>query len=101
MRSRVAGSYKAGVTNTAMDVILATKMTGVLIRPVAMAASPRMRAATRLTECPSDCGIRSPASRITSSNRMTSSISANKGSGVAFSAASILYSNWGGISSGR
>ena len=34
MRSRVAGSYKAGVTNTAMDVMLATKMTGVLIKPV-------------------------------------------------------------------
>ena len=53
-RSSVAGSYKEGVTNTAMAVMLATKITGVLISPVAMAASPMMRADTRLTECPSD-----------------------------------------------
>ena len=31
-RSSVAGSYKGGVTNTAMAVMLATKMTGVVIR---------------------------------------------------------------------
>ena len=60
-----------------------------------------MSADTRLTECPSDCGIRSPASRIISKSRITSSISANRGSGVAFSAASILYSSCGGSSSGR
>ena len=100
-RSSTAGSYSDGVTNSAMAVTLATKMTGVLMRPVAMAASPRMRADTRLTECPSDCGIRSPASRMTSNTRMTSSISANRGSGVAFSAAAILYKSCGGMSSGR
>ena len=101
MRKRVAGSYSPGVTKTAMAVILATKMTGVLISPVAMAASPMMSADTRLTECPSDCGIRSPASRMISKIRITSSISAKRGSGVAFSAASILYSSCGGKSSGR
>ena len=101
MRSRVAGSYRPGVTKTAMAVMLATKMTGVLISPVAMAASPMMSADTRLTECPSDCGIRSPASRMISKSRITSSISANRGSGVAFSAASILYRSCGGSSSGR
>lgn len=50
MRNRVAGSYRPGVTKTAMAVILATKMTGVLMSPVAMAASPMMSADTRLTE---------------------------------------------------
>ena len=60
-----------------------------------------MRAATRLTECPSDWGIRSPASRMISRIRMTMTISAKSGRGVPFSAAVILYSSWGGISSGR
>ena len=66
-----------------------------------MAASPTMSAATRLTECPSVWGIRSPASRMISKIRMIMTISANSGSGVAFSAAAILKSNIGGSSSGR
>ena len=84
-----------------MDATAAIRMTGVLIKPVAMAASPMMMAATKLTEWPSVCGILSPASRMTSSSRMTTTISANSGSGVARSAASILKSSCGGISSGR
>ena len=70
--------------------MLATRMTGVLISPAPTAASPMISAATRLTEWPSVWGIRSPASRMISNRRITSSISANSGSGVAFSAASIL-----------
>lgn len=87
--------------NTATEVRQAVRMTGVLISPADTAASPMMRAATRLTEWPRDWGIRSPASRMISKIRMTITISANRGSGVPFSAAVILYSSWGGISSGR
>lgn len=90
-----------GVTNTAMDAAAAVRMTGVLISPAAMAASPMIRAAIRLTECPRVWGIRRPASRMISNIRITSSISPNSGSGVACSAASILNSSWGGRSSGR